>query len=119
MSGVTHCKNCGKEILFIQRPGGKNIPVDPVPVQFWRSRGGKSFVYTRGGEQIRCYLTGNNAFCDGYAFIPHFGGCAGAYISKTPPKRKDKPAETDAQRRRREAREAEAAKRAQYRLNGF
>ena len=112
MEDKIYCKHCGREIFFITSLGsGKSIPVDPTPIKFWRSRGGKSFVYTRSGEQIRCYLSGNEAFCDGYAYTPHFGTCAGSRTYKTPQKRPDKPAETEAMRKMREAREAERAKR--------
>ncbi|MEG1758615.1 MAG: hypothetical protein RR235_09195, partial [Oscillospiraceae bacterium] len=73
MELVTHCRGCGAEIIFVLLPSGKSMPVNPVPVKYWASRAGETAVYTRGGKRIRCNLSGNEAYCDGYAYVPHWG----------------------------------------------
>ena len=43
---ICHCKNCGKEIIWIRMPGGKRIPCDTEMITYKQVSGGKVIIIT-------------------------------------------------------------------------
>jgi len=73
---LTTCRHCGKQIIFIRLPSGKNMPCDARPVFYTAPGAGRAMLYTKSGELIRCELTEDREAAAGSAWRPHWSSCA-------------------------------------------
>ncbi|NCC83649.1 MAG: hypothetical protein EOM03_05925 [Clostridia bacterium] len=95
------------------------MPCNAMPVKYWEDPHGEGVVYQRDGTRIPCRLQGNEAFCTGYGYLPHWGQCKGADRLRKPRKREETPAEKKYRERvakekaEREEREAKAKAKAE------
>lgn len=71
------CRVCGQRILWIRTRAGKNMPVNPVLVDFRRTPGGKERIVTEDGDVIAGELCRADDDPDGYGYISHFATCVG------------------------------------------
>lgn len=73
--GTMLCSRCGKTILFIQMPSGKNMPVDARPVRYIPNPEGSVYLYERNGKRVRGDLTALESIDAPTAYLPHWGSC--------------------------------------------
>lgn len=69
------CKGCGAEIRWLKTAKGKNLPVDPDPIPYWKDPKGDRKVMTPNGEVITCTCTGKPGEETGIGYVPHWATC--------------------------------------------
>lgn len=76
------CRSCGARILWIRTKAGKNMPVDPIFVNY--THGGKERIVTPEGDVVAGEICGLGVKPDGHGYISHFATCpaAGKYRRK-------------------------------------
>ena len=72
------CRGCGADIVWIQTPGGKSMPCDPVPVYYKLQAKGPEKLITPEGVTVSCERTGNPAEATGFGYVPHWSTCPSA-----------------------------------------
>jgi hypothetical protein len=73
-----HCNVCGAPVKWIKTRGGKNMPCDPKPVNYWKREGAAGKVITAAGDVVSCLFEGYLSNVTGQGFISHFATCKGA-----------------------------------------
>ena len=76
--GMSRCRSCGAEIIWIKMASGKSMPVDPDPVTYWARPGAAGKVVTPNGEVYSCVFEGNLSQATGLGYISHFSTCPNA-----------------------------------------
>ena len=114
----THCRHCGKPIIFIRTLNGKLMPCDATPVKYWLTEepGRGVMIYQRNGTYARALLDGLPSTCDGTGYLPHWSSCRPRKKAAAKPEpRRDSPARqaiherVEKERAAREERERRAA----------
>lgn len=76
---ICHCKNCGKEIIWIRMPGGKRIPCDTEMITYKQVSGGKVIIITPNGEIINAKIVKDgSADATGLGYRLHSASCPNA-----------------------------------------
>ncbi len=72
------CRNCGRQIIWIRTKAGKNMPVDPIIVNYRRPEAGKKAterIVTPAGEVVAADRV-DSSQAEGAGYISHFATCA-------------------------------------------
>ena len=69
------CKRCGAKIVWIETPGKKMMPCDPVMQIYWARPKARGKIVTPNGEVISCDFEGDPDQATGLGFIPHWATC--------------------------------------------
>jgi len=72
------CRKCGGYIHFVATPGGKSMPCDPEPKEYWEVKGGRQRIVRPDGVVVACELEGTPGEETGVGFVPHWATCAHA-----------------------------------------
>lgn len=51
--GVSRCKSCGKEIIWIKTTGGRNMPCDAGGILYREDPKGELTIVTRDGKTVK------------------------------------------------------------------
>lgn len=72
------CRGCGKRILWIRTKAGKNMPVDPVMLNYRKDACGKEKIVTPSGEVVTGTTDTSAEDADGIGYVSHFATCPNA-----------------------------------------
>ena len=73
------CASCGRMIIWIRTPAGKNMPCDTEIVTYRKQKGGKEKIVTLNGEVNSGEIVDTRAMdATGIGYISHFATCPNA-----------------------------------------
>lgn len=75
---MSRCKGCGAQIIFIETPNGKSMPVDPSIIPYWKDPKGDTMIVNENGNVVRCFLDGEPDEITDVGFRPHWATCPAA-----------------------------------------
>lgn len=70
------CGGCGRRILWIKTKAGKNMPCDPIMLNYRKENGGKEKIVTQDGEVVSGVTGVSPEEADGIGYISHFATCS-------------------------------------------
>lgn len=70
------CRECGCRILWIKTKAGKNMPCDPIMLNYRKENGGKEKIVTQDGEVVSGITGVSTEEADGIGYISHFATCS-------------------------------------------
>lgn len=73
--GVSRCKSCGKEIIWIKTSGGKNMPCDANGIPYRENKEGSMILVTQEGKTVRAT---EDREAKQIGFTSHFATCPNA-----------------------------------------
>lgn len=71
------CRNCGRQIMWVKTKAGKNMPVDPIMINYRRPEDGaraKEKIVTPAGDVV-CANKASAENAEGVGYISHFATC--------------------------------------------
>lgn len=74
----SQCGGCGKRILWIKTPSGKNMPCDPTLHNYRAVPGGKEKIVLPNGQVVSGETGVKPEEADGSGYISHFATCTRA-----------------------------------------
>lgn len=73
-----HCAGCGKRILWVRTPSGKNMPCNPTLHNYRAIPGGRERIVLPNGEVVSGETEVSPEEADGIGYISHFATCTRA-----------------------------------------
>lgn len=72
--GISKCRACGANLIYIRTAAGKHMPCDPPLVPYWPREGAPGKIVTMDGRVVSCDLEGPR---DKVRFgrVSHFATC--------------------------------------------
>ena len=70
--GVSRCKSCGKEIIWIKTTGGKNMPCDAGGILYREDPAGDLTLVTRDGKTVKATRDKQS---EKIGYTSHFATC--------------------------------------------
>lgn len=73
--GVSRCKSCGKEIIWIKTTGGRNMPCDAGGILYREDPKGELTIVTRNGKTVKATRDDRSSLI---GYTSHFATCPNA-----------------------------------------
>ena len=75
--GISKCRGCGANLIYIKTAAGKHMPCDPPLVPYWPREGGPGRIVTMDGRVVACDLEGPREKAR-FGRVSHFATCPAA-----------------------------------------
>lgn len=75
--GISKCRGCGADLIYIRTPKGRHMPCDPPLVPYWPREGGPGRVVALDGRVVACDLEGPRETAR-FGRVSHFATCPAA-----------------------------------------